>query len=107
MVVGTWGAGIYYNGGRWYPVDSRIEDAKWHQTVLVYDSYAYRLSLYLDGRLYWQGEALWLNNPLTSLTIEQENWPFELDELTIWQGALNAVQVETMYELARPNLEEF
>ena len=107
LVVGTWGLGVYFNGDRWYPRDSRLDDAKWHQAVLVYDSYAYHLSLYLDGRLYWQGEALWLTSPLTSISAGQENWPFELDELTIWQGALNATQVETIYELARPNLEEF
>jgi len=107
LVLGTYSLGIYFNGNRWYPVDKPINDGDWHQAVLVYNSYTYHLLLYLDGRLYWQGENTWLTNSLASVSVGQENWLFDLDELTLWQGALSPTQVETMYELARPNLEEF
>ncbi len=103
--VGTYGPKIHFNGASWYPLNLPINDGDWHQAVLVYDSYAYRLSFYLDGRQRWQSEQTWLLNPLAKLFAAQDNWPLDIDELTVWQGALNASQIETIYELARPELD--
>lgn len=104
--IGTYGPKIHFNGASWYPLNLPINDGDWHQAVLVYDSYAYRLSFYLDGGQRWQSEQTWLISPLTKLFAAQDNWPLDIDELTIWQGALNASQIETIYELARPELDE-
>lgn len=104
--IGTYGPKIHFNGNSWYPLNLPINDGDWHQAVLVYDSYAYRLSFYLDGGQRWQSEQTWLISPLTKLFAAQDNWPIDLDELTIWQGALNASQIETIYELARPELDK-
>jgi endonuclease YncB( thermonuclease family) len=106
LAVGTYGLKVNYNGASWYPLDLSVNDNEWHQAILVYDSYAYHLSLYLDGQRRWQGEQIWLSEPLAKVSATQDNWPIDLDELTIWQGALSDAQVETSYELARPNLDE-
>ncbi|HPX64049.1 MAG TPA: lamin tail domain-containing protein, partial [bacterium] len=104
--IGTYGPKIHFNGASWYPLNLPINDGDWHQAVLVYDSYAYRLSFYLDGRRRWHSEQTWLISPLTKLLAAQDNWPLDIDELTIWQGALNANQIETIYELAKPELDK-
>lgn len=106
LAAGSYGLKVYFNGIGWYPLSLPIDGDDWHHVALVYDSYAYKLSLYLDGRLRWQGSEIWLTESMVGLSAAQDNWPIDLDELTIWQGALGAEQVETIYELACPKLDE-
>jgi len=104
LTLGSYGLRIYYNQQAWYPLMKAIEDNEWHQTALVYDSYRYQLTLYFDGQPLWRESRPWLAEPLSQLAIGQDAQPVDLDELTLWQGALTDEQVETIYELARGDL---
>lgn len=104
LTLGSYGLKIYYNQQAWYPLTKAIEDNEWHQTALVYDSYRYQLTLYFDGQPLWRESRPWLAEPLSKLAIGQDAQPIDLDELTLWQGALTDEQVETIYELARGDL---
>lgn len=105
LAVGSYGLKVYFNGLGWYPLDLPIDGPDWHHVALVYDSYTYKISLYLDGLLRWQGSEIWLNEQLVRLSAAQDNWLIDLDELTVWQGALDAEQIEIIYELASPDLD--
>jgi len=41
---------------------------------------------------------VWFRRPITKLVIRGENWPYRIDELAIWQGALTAGQVLDIYQ---------
>ncbi|HNW55911.1 MAG TPA: lamin tail domain-containing protein, partial [bacterium] len=104
LTLGSYGLKIYYNQQAWYPLTKTIEDNKWHQTALVYDSYRYQLTLYFDGQPIWRESRSWIAEPLSKLIIGQDAQPIDLDELTLWQGALTDEQIETIYELAKGDL---
>ncbi|HQB50646.1 MAG TPA: lamin tail domain-containing protein [bacterium] len=104
LTLGSYGLKVHYNGQAWYPLTMTIEDNEWHQTALVYDSYRYQLTLYFDGQPLWRESRPWLVESLSKLIIAQDAQPIDLDELTLWQGALTDEQIETIYELAKEEL---
>jgi len=74
-------------------------DSAWHHLVLVYDSYEYKLNFYVDGELKYSTPQTWLlDEAIKKMEIYNANWKYEIDDLSIWRGALKAQQVKTIYQ---------
>lgn len=90
----------YLNGSQGYfdlsPNFSLPQDTNWHDLALVYDSYRYKLSYYIDGSLAGTMEYIWPDSkPIVDyLEILPENWATEIDDLGVWAGALSPRQVQ-------------
>lgn len=90
----------YLNGHQGYfnlnPEFSLPQDTDWHDLALVYDSYRYQLSYYIDGHLAGTAEYIWpgLNPKIDHLELFPENWATEIDDLGIWSGALSPSQAQ-------------
>ncbi len=71
------------------------DDSSWHHLVLVYDSYRYMMDFYVDGELKYSVPQTWLGDEVVDkIQIYSAGWQYELDELSIWRGALSAEQVQ-------------
>jgi len=92
-------SGSYYFDGGGGSISNFIpKDNQWHHLALVYDSYNYYLAFYVDGAEKIKVPKVWFRRPITKLVIRGENWPYRIDELAIWQGALTAGQVLDIYQ---------
>jgi len=75
-------------------------DLNWHHAALVYDSYKYLLSFYVDGVLKWSASKIWIRNEAwQKIEIGSGNGQTELDNLEIWDGALNADEVMALSKM--------
>jgi hypothetical protein len=103
LVASPYRPGYYFNGNygmisQGYGLTLPHDDA-WHHVALVYDSYDYQLNFYVDGELKYTISQTWLlDEIIDKLEIYNENWEYEIDELSIWQGALKASQVKQIYQ---------
>jgi triacylglycerol esterase/lipase EstA (alpha/beta hydrolase family) len=95
--------GFYFNGGPVLVNNILPIDSNWHHLALVYDSYKFELYLYVDGQEKMKLPVTWFKRPLTRLVIRGENWPYKIDELAIWQGALSAEEVKGYYDSGQPH----
>jgi len=68
---------------------------------MVYDSYRYKLSFYVDGEEKTTRPFIWLkdNEAITRLSVSSNNFSAAIDDLGVWQGALSASQVQEIYNL--------
>ena len=74
-------------------------DDVWHHLVLVYDSFDNKVNFYVDGELkYSVFHAALPDEAITQFEIYDANWEYEIDDFSIWQGALKASQVKTIYQ---------
>jgi hypothetical protein len=95
--------GYWFNGGYGIiaeGVDKFItNDDAWHHLALVYDSYRYRLSLYVDGVVQASSSLIWMKpeESISRLLINSDTSPAEIDDLRIYQGALSAKQIKDIY----------
>jgi len=75
-------------------------DENWHHFVVTYDSYRYKLKLFIDGEekrsqsFYWIKDGEEPNN----LLIKNELNSVELDDLGLWEGTLTPLQIKSLYE---------
>lgn len=100
LITSIFNPRYYLNGGQGYfnyvPDIAMPRDTDWHDIALVYDSYRYQLSYYIDGILTGTAEYIWPGPaPLINyLEIYPENWATEIDDLGLWAGALSPRQVQ-------------
>jgi hypothetical protein len=99
----------YYRQGFWFNgvdgilsqgIDKTIpNDDLWHHLALVYDSYRYRLTLYVDGEETVSWSLIWMlpTTEITGLKISSDGQSAALDSLGIWQGALSPSQIREIY----------
>lgn len=80
-----------------------FNDANWHHLALVLNSSGYSLDFYIDTqKVYTQG-LMPLNFTLSSIHFYGENFPYSLDEFTIWQGALSQQDIADYYNSGQPH----
>ncbi|MFA5644397.1 MAG: LamG-like jellyroll fold domain-containing protein [Patescibacteria group bacterium] len=76
-----------------------IEDEDWHNVVLSYDSYLFRLSLFVDGELKGHFRKPWIDGYfIEKLNIQAQGGDYYFDELGLWQGGLNLAEAEFIYQ---------
>jgi hypothetical protein len=91
-------------GSYWYKNDHTYmwwflpNDGDWHHFALVYDSYLYKMYLYRDGQELLSKPDVWFQRPITKIEIVGENFSYTLDEISIWEGALTAAQIQSVYQ---------
>jgi len=80
-------------------------DDNWHHVAMVYDSYRYRLSLYVDGVEVMFKPYIWLPDWSTigSLDISTKYYQALLDDFRIYKGALNISDIQEIYTNTRAN----
>jgi len=74
-------------------------DANWHHLALIYDSYQYKLTLYVDGVEKGSQYLIWMlpETAINHLEVSTDSDGSEIDDLQVWRGALNAAQVHEIY----------
>jgi len=98
--------GYYFDGGL-YPLSNIFsKDNQWHHLALVYDSYNFYLAFYVDGVEKIKIPKVWFKRPITKLVIQGENFPYKIDELAIWQGALSRTEIKDYYDSGQPHSTE-
>jgi len=103
LVVSPYRPGYYLNGdyGQISEGDGLTvpSDNAWHHLVLVYDSIDNKVNFYVDGELKYSAfHAALPDEAITKMEIYNGNWEYEIDDLSVWQGALKAAQVKTIYQ---------
>lgn len=102
-------AGYFFNGA--YSIlaqglgEAFPNDDSWHHVAFVYDSYRYRLSLYIDGEEVAHSYHVWLPADLVikGLEISTLFYPVILDDFMIYKGALNIEDIRAIYNNTREN----
>lgn len=80
-------------------------DDKWHHLALALNSTEGHVSFYVDGNLeYIRQIALPDDNPFTEITFDGENYPYEFDEFTVWQGALSPSEISSYIASGQPHM---
>jgi len=95
--------GYYFDGGLFSLNGIFPQDNAWHHLALVYDSYNFYLYFYVDGVEKMKLPNVWFRRPITKLVIQGENWPYKIDELAIWQGALSQAEIKDYYDSGKPH----
>jgi len=74
-------------------------DGLWHHLALTYDSYRYLLRFYVDGEEKNSWPFIWIKDgeEPDELNIKSEMNNIELDDLGIWQGTLNELEIQEIY----------
>lgn len=88
--------GVFHEGiGDLIPYDD-----SWHHLALTYDSYRYSLNFYVDGALKASSSLIFLadGNDPDHLDIISDSDYSEIDELGVWEGALSAGQIKTLFD---------
>lgn len=93
----------YFNGAESATGNIFPNDNLWHHLALVYDSYNFYLAFYIDGVEKIRLPQIWFRRPITKLVIRGENWFYKIDELAVWQGALNPAEVKSYYDSGKPH----
>lgn len=90
----------YYKGSLLGMGQSLVpKDLEWHHIALVYDSYNYTINYYVDGELKFSRSHTWLGSrKISHLRLISTNYPHEIDELRLWQGALKKEQIKEIYK---------
>jgi len=99
--------GFFFNGN--YGIFSEgydnnfPHDTKWHHLALTFDSYLYKLNFFVDGEEKNSIPFVWVKDgeEPNHLEIRSELNSIELDDLSIWEGALRPFQVKDIYEQSR------
>ncbi|HZJ40807.1 MAG TPA: LamG-like jellyroll fold domain-containing protein [Candidatus Saccharimonadales bacterium] len=91
--------GIFSEG---YDVDIP-HDTKWHHLALTFDSYRYQLKFFVDGEEKRSLPYFWIKDgeEPNHLEIRNELDSIELDDLSIWEGALRPFQIQNIYEQSK------
>lgn len=103
LLVDSYRLGFWFNGnygvfaegaGNGVPADNL-----WHHLALVYDSYRYKLTLYIDGEEKTSQPFIWIkaDQELKNLLINTTGYDSEIDDLGLYEGALNPVQIKNIY----------
>lgn len=76
------------------------KDENWHHFIMTYDSYQYKLKLYVDGQIKKTFDKIYIKNDElpNRLFIANELNYVELDDLAIFEGALSATQAAKLYQ---------
>lgn len=71
----------------------------WHYLAYVYDSYRYELSFYVDGEKKASSSLIWMpdSEKIKGIKIMTGGEEAEIDDLSLWQGALSPSQVKDIY----------
>jgi hypothetical protein len=74
-------------------------DDAWHHLALVYDSYRYKLSFYVDGEEKASTSLIWMKPEVSikGLKILTDGASSEIDDLRIYKGALSSKQINNIY----------
>jgi len=73
-------------------------DDLWHHVAIVYDSYRYRLSLYIDGEEKTFVNYIWMPEDTVMRRLEiTPDTPAAIDNLRIYSGALHSSEVRELY----------
>ncbi|MFA6394047.1 MAG: alpha/beta fold hydrolase [Patescibacteria group bacterium] len=80
-----------------------LSDDGWHYLALVFNSHDYRYDFYIDGQNIYSKESIPLINPsFDTIHIRGENFPYSIDELAIFQGALSQDEIREYYNSGKP-----
>ena len=71
----------------------------WHYLTYVYDSYRYKLSFYVDGIEKASSSLIWIHesDKIKGIEITTSGAETEIDDLSLWRGALSPSQVKEIY----------
>ena len=71
----------------------------WHYLTYVYDSYRYKLSFYVDGEEKASTSLIWMpdGEKVKGIKITTSGEESEIDDLSLWKGALSPRQVKEIY----------
>ena len=90
-------------GGLLYGNDPFIpQDANWHLFTLTYSSQDMMARWYIDGQEVFSKLAVWLKRPVQKIMIQAENYPFELSDFSLWEGALSQEAISQIWAAGRP-----
>lgn len=95
--------GYWFNGSYGYLTPAQgsylPNDNDWHHLALVYDSYRFKLSLYVDGEEKATTSMIWWpdDKQITKLKVGTDSYGAAIDELGLWEGALTAGQIKEIY----------
>lgn len=98
---------FYYNDNYGYLGEGQDVDLpydeNWHHFALVYDSYRYKLQLFIDGQAKREMSYYWIKDGEgpNKLFIFPELNQVELDDLGVWEGSLTPLQVQEIYNNSR------
>ena len=90
------GYGIFHEGiGDFVPYDKL-----WHNLALTYDSYRYLLNFYVDGEEKASTSLVYIKDgdEPDHLIINSDSGNTDIDELGLWEGALSAKQIKTLFD---------
>ena len=78
---------------------SITHDDLWHFLVLTYSSQDYLLRFYVDGEEKFSHPFIWIReeDQADGLRIASENLSSEIDNLSIWQGAMKSEKILELY----------
>jgi len=82
---------------------ANFNDANWHHLALVLNSSGYSLDFYIDAQKVYTKGLIPLNLSLSSIHFYGENYPYSLDEFTVWQGALSQQDITDYYNSGQPH----
>ncbi|MFA5420722.1 MAG: LamG-like jellyroll fold domain-containing protein, partial [Patescibacteria group bacterium] len=94
----------YYFNGLKLEVDESdfylpLLDGTWHNLTMVYDSYNFKLNIYIDGVLQRSVVKDWLTfKVLDSFSIISNNSISYIDEVSIWSGVVDSVNALDLFE---------
>lgn len=89
------------------PPSAIPNDSDWHYFSLVFDSSAFEMRFYIDGQEIYSGEAVPLVSGFDKLQMITENYPCNIDDLSIWQGALSQQEIQDYYNSGKSHQEYY
>ena len=90
-------------GNKNFGARPELADNNWHYFTLVFNSHDYRYDFYIDGQNIYSEESLPLaNSVFDQIHIRGENFPYSIDELAIFQGALSQDEIREYYNSNEP-----
>ncbi len=89
--------GLLYSNDPFIPTNN-----SWHHFALTYNSQEMRVRWYIDGKEVFSRLAVWLKKPVKEIMIKAENYPFQLSDFSLWEGALSQSAVQELVNLGRP-----
>jgi len=90
-------------GNKYFGARPELADDNWHYFALVFNSHDYRYDFYIDGQNIHSEESLPLANPaFNQIHIRGDNYPYSIDELAVFQGALSSDEIAQHYASGQP-----
>ncbi|MFZ4648892.1 MAG: LamG-like jellyroll fold domain-containing protein [Patescibacteria group bacterium] len=90
-------SGLLYGNDPFIPTNNL-----WHHFALTYDSQEMMARWYIDGQEIFSRLTVWLKKPVKEIMIKAENYPFELSDFSLWEGALSSSSIQELVNIGKP-----